>query len=326
MKNFIAKRTGQMLIVFVIVSIFSFSIIYFSPGDPLYLYTSPAVSSYKMTEEQLDDMRESLGLTGNVVQRYINWAGKMLQGDWGLSISNHQSVKEQIMDKLPNTIGLMGAALLLSVLVAIPLGLLAGYYKNSWVDMIISAISYLGISLPAFWFGIMLIIVFSMNLGVLPSSGMRTIGVTSAWDVIRHGILPTVVLSVNNIAVFVRYIRANTIEQMEEEYVITAISKGVPQFQVMKNHVLKNCLLPIITMVGMNFGTLITGSFIVESVFGWPGLGTLCMNAINSRDYTMIMGITMLSCTVLLLGNFLADILYGLADPRIKQTKEGQNG
>ena len=326
MKNFIAKRTGQMLIVFVIVSIFSFSIIYFSPGDPLYLYTSPAVSSYKMTEEQLDDMRESLGLTGNVVQRYINWAGKMLQGDWGLSISNHQSVKEQIMDKLPNTIGLMGAALLLSVLVAIPLGLLAGYYKNSWVDMIISAISYLGISLPAFWFGIMLIIVFSMNLGVLPSSGMRTIGVTSAWDVIRHGILPTVVLSVNNIAVFVRYIRANTIEQMEEEYVITAVSKGVPQFQVMKNHVLKNCLLPIITMVGMNFGTLITGSFIVESVFGWPGLGTLCMNAINSRDYTMIMGITMLSCTVLLLGNFLADILYGLADPRIKQTKESQNG
>ena len=326
MKNFIAKRTGQMLIVFVIVSIFSFSIIYFSPGDPLYLYTSPAVSSYKMTEEQLDDMRESLGLTGNVVQRYMNWAGKMLQGDWGLSISNHQPVKEQIMDKLPNTIGLMGAALFLSVLVAIPLGLLAGYYKNRWVDMIISGISYLGISLPAFWFGIMLIIVFSMKLGVLPSSGMRTIGVTSAWDVIRHGILPTVVLSVNNIAVFVRYIRANTIEQMEEEYVITAVSKGVPQFQVMKNHVLKNCLLPIITMVGMNFGTLITGSFIVESVFGWPGLGTLCMNAINSRDYTMIMGITMLSCTVLLLGNFLADILYGLADPRIKQTKESQNG
>lgn len=326
MKNFIVKRTGQMLIVFVIVSIFSFSIVYFSPGDPLYLYTSPAVSSYKMTEEQLDDTRESLGLTGNVAQRYVNWAGKMLQGDWGLSISNHQPVKEQIMDKLPNTIGLMGAALLLSVLVAIPLGLLAGYYKNRWVDMLISGISYLGISLPAFWFGIMLIIVFSMNLGVLPSSGMRTIGVDSAWDVIQHGILPTVVLSVNNIAVFIRYIRANTIEQMEEEYVITAVSKGVSQFQVVKNHVLKNCLLPIITMVGMNFGTLITGSFIVESVFGWPGLGTLCMNAVNSRDYTMIMGITMLSCTVLLIGNFMADILYGLADPRIKQTKESQNG
>ena len=141
-----------------------------------------------------------------------------------------------------------------------------------------------------------------------------------------YAILPALVLSVNNTAVFVRYIRANTIEQMEEDYVMTAVSKGVPQFQVMKGHVLKNCLLPIITMVGMNFGTLITGSFVVESVVGWPGLGTLCMSAINSRDYTMIMGITMLACVVLLIGNFLADILYGFADPRIKQGKEKSNG
>lgn len=326
MKKFILHRLAQMALVFVAVSIFAFSIIYFSPGDPLYLYTSPAVSSYKMSDEQLDNMRESLGLNGNVVERYVNWAGKMIQGDWGMSVSNHQPVKSQIMDKLPNTIGLMGAALILSVLVAIPLGLLAGYYKNHWIDNIISGISYLGISLPAFWFGIMLIIVFSLKLGWLPSAGMHSIGTTSTGDLIRHGILPTIVLSVNNTAVFVRYIRSNTIEQMEEEYVMTAVSKGVPKKQVMKGHVLKNCLLPIITMVGMNFGTLITGSFIVESVFGWPGLGTLCMSAINSRDYTMIMGITMLSCTVLLIGNFLADILYGFADPRIKQGKEKSNG
>lgn len=326
MKKFILHRLAQMALVFVAVSIFAFSIIYFSPGDPLYLYTSPAVSSYKMSDEQLDNMRESLGLNGNVVERYVNWAGKMIQGDWGMSVSNHQPVKSQIMDKLPNTIGLMGAALILSVLVAIPLGLLAGYYKNHWIDNIISGISYLGISLPAFWFGIMLIIVFSLKLGWLPSAGMHSIGTTSTGDLIRHGILPTIVLSVNNTAVFVRYIRSNTIEQMEEEYVMTAVSKGIPKKQVMKGHVLKNCLLPIITMVGMNFGTLITGSFIVESVFGWPGLGTLCMSAINSRDYTMIMGITMLSCTVLLIGNFLADILYGFADPRIKQGKEKSNG
>ena len=326
MSHFIGKRLVQMAVVFVFVSMFAFSIIYFSPGDPLYLYTSPSVSVYKMTDEQLEDMRESLGLTGNAAQRYLNWAGKMLHGDWGLSVSNHQPVKKQIMDKLPNTIGLMGAALLLSVILAIPLGLLAGSYKNKWVDNIISGISYLGISLPAFWFGIMLIIVFSLKLGWFPSSGMRTIGVNSAADVVRHGVLPVIVLSVNNTAVFVRYIRSNTIEQREEEYVMTAISKGVPKIQVMYRHVLKNCLLPIITMVGMNFGTLITGSFIVESVFGWPGLGTLCMDAINSRDYTMIMGITMLACIVLLIGNFLADILYGFADPRIKRGEEKENG
>lgn len=322
MKDFIIKRLAQTLLVLVFVSMFAFSIIYFSPGDPLYLYTSPAVSSYKMTEEQLDDMREALGLNGNVAERYVSWAGKMLKGDWGLSISNHQPVKTQILNKLPNTIGLMGAALLLSVLISIPLGLLAGYYKNQWIDNIISGISYLGISLPAFWFGIMLIIVFSLHLSWFPSAGMRTIGVNSTADVIRHGVLPVIVLSVNNTAVFVRYIRSNTIEQKEEEYVMTAISKGVPKMRVLRGHVLKNCLLPIITMVGMNFGTLITGSFIVESVFGWPGLGTLCLDAINSRDYTMIMGITMLACIVLLVGNFLADLLYGFADPRIKQGRE----
>lgn len=322
MKDFIIKRLAQTLLVLVFVSMFAFSIIYFSPGDPLYLYTSPAVSSYKMTEEQLNDMREALGLNGNVAQRYVNWAGKMLKGDWGLSISNHQPVKTQILDRLPNTIGLMGAALLMSILISIPLGLLAGYYKNQWIDNIISGISYLGISLPAFWFGIMLIIVFSLHLSWFPSAGMRTIGVNSAMDVIRHGVLPVIVLSVNNTAVFVRYIRSNTIEQKEEEYVMTAISKGVPKMRVLRGHVLKNCLLPIITMVGMNFGTLITGSFIVESVFGWPGLGTLCLDAINSRDYTMIMGITMLACMVLLIGNFLADLLYGFADPRIKQGRE----
>lgn len=326
MKNFILKRTAQMAVVLVFVSMFAFSIIYFAPGDPLYMYTSPSVSSYKMSEEQLDSMRESLGLNGNIAQRYVNWAGKTLKGDWGLSINNHQPVKDQILSKLPNTMGLMGASLLLSLLVSIPLGLMAGYFKNKWIDNIISGISYLGISLPAFWFGIMLIIVFSLHLGWLPSSGMRTIGITSAADVVRHAVLPVIVLSVNNTAVFVRYIRSNTIVQMEEDYVLTAVSKGIPHRKILKNHVLKNCLLPIITMVGMSFGTLITGSFIVESVFGWPGLGTLCMDAINNRDYTMIMGITMLACVVLLIGNFLADLLYGFADPRIKQGKGQANG
>ncbi len=322
MKNFIVKRIAQMVLVFAIVSVFAFAITYFAPGDPLYMYTSPSVSTYKMTEEQMYELRESLGLNGNFFERYASWAGKMLHGDWGLSLSNHLSVKDQIMDKLPNTMGLMASALVLSLLVAIPLGLLAGYKKNGIADNIVSAISYLGISLPAFWFGIVLVIVFALKLRILPASGMRTIGVESFADIVKHAILPTIVLSVNNTATFVRYIRSNTIVQMEEEYVMTALSKGVPKFQILKNHVLKNCLLPIITMVGMNFGTLITGSFVVESVFGWPGIGTLLMDSINNRDYTMIMGITMLACVVLLIGNFLADILYGFADPRIKQGKE----
>lgn len=326
MLDYVIKRFSQMMLVLVMVSVFSFSIIHFAPGDPLYMYTTPTASNYKLSEEQLDSMRESLGLNGNVVEQYTSWAKKTLQGNWGLSVSNHQPVKDQVLDKLPNTMLLMGSALIISIIIAIPLGLIAGLHKNSWIDNIISGISYLGISLPAFWFGIILIIVFSLKLGLLPSSGMRTMGVNSVFDVIKHGILPAIVLSVNNMSVFVRYIRSNTINQLEEDYVLTAISKGIPKRQILFKHILKNCLLPIITIVGMNFGKLVTGSFIVESVFGWPGIGTLGMTAINNRDYPMIMGITMLSCVILLLGNFLADILYSIADPRIKQCKEKING
>lgn len=326
MKNFLLKRILQMIFVFILISMFAFAIIYFAPGDPLYMYTSPGKSSFKMSEEQLDALREDLGLTGNVVHQYTSWAKKTLTGDWGISLNNFLPVRPQIMERLPGTVGLMAASLMLSVVLAIPMGLAAGTHKNKWIDNIISGFSYIGISIPSFWFALLMIIVFSLHLDLLPSSGMRTTGVNSVADVIWHSIMPTIVLAVNNMAVFVRYMRSNTINQLEEEYVLTAASKGAAPNYILKNHVLKNCLLPIITIVGMNFGTLVTGSFIVESVFGWPGLGTLCMTAINNRDYPMIMGIIMLSCTILLIGNFLADILYGLADPRIKQGKEAQHG
>lgn len=326
MKKFVLKRFLQMFLVWILVSIFSFSIIYFAPGDPLYIYMTPGATGHKMTDEEMGRMRESLGLNGNVVEQYVSWAEKLVHGNLGISINNKQPVLDQILEKLPCTVGLMGSSLVLSLLIAIPLGLIAGTYKNKLVDNIISGLTYLGISVPAFWLGIVLIILFSMKLGLLPSSGMRTIGVNSAWDVIKHGILPAVVLGLNNMAVFVRYIRSNTITQMEEEYVQTAISKGISNRGIMYGQVLKNCMLPIITVVGSRFGTLVTGSFIIESVFAWPGLGTLGMSAINNRDYPMIMGITMFSCTILLLGNFLADILYGFADPRIKQGKEQVDG
>lgn len=315
-----------MAIVFLLVSMFAFAIIYFAPGDPLYMYTSPGKSSFKMSEEQLNLLREDLGLTGNVVHQYVRWAGKTLTGDWGISLNNFLPVRPQILERLPGTIGLMAASLVLSVVLAVPLGLAAGTHKNRWIDNIISGFSYVGISIPSFWFALLLIIVFSLRLGLFPGSGKRSVGVDSAVDVIWHGVLPAVVLAVNNMAVFVRYMRSNAINQLEEEYVLTAAAKGASKWRILKSHVLKNCLLPIITIVGMNFGTLITGSFIVESVFGWPGLGTLCMSAINNRDYPMIMGIIMLSCMILLIGNFLADMLYGLSDPRIRQGNEVRHG
>ena len=197
-------------------------------------------------------------------------------------------------------------------------GLIAGLKKNKLADQLISFFSYVGISIPSFWFGLLLIIVFSLLLHLLPGSGMHEIGRSDLPDLIRHLIMPSLVLSVGNVATFTRYIRSNTISQLEEEYVLTAKSKGATQKHILFGHVLKNCLLPVITLAGMHFASLVTGSFIVESVFGWPGMGTLGMSAINNRDYPMIMGFTMLSCLLLIIGNLVADLLYYVADPRIK--------
>lgn len=319
MKKFAVKRFVQMLITLLLVTFLSFSIIYFAPGDPLYMYMTPTSGSFKMSEEQLESMRHKMGLDGNMAEQYIRWGKRMLKGNWGVSLSNYQPVKKQVLDRLPNTIGIMGAAMVLALVLSVPLGLLAGYYKNRWVDNLVNCVSYFGISIPVFWFGMLLIIIFSMKLGILPSSGMHTLGETGFLDLLRHSVLPVIVLSVNHLAVFTRYIRSNTIQQLEEEYVLTALSKGASKKRVLFVHVMKNCLLPVVTLAGMNFGTLITGSFVVETVFGWPGLGMLCMEGINNRDYPIIMAITMLSCTVLLIGNFLADVLYGMIDPRIRQ-------
>ena len=314
MAKHIAKRLLQLIPVLLLVSIFSFLIIHFAPGDPLNMYIRP-----DMTQEEMDTLRANLGLDGTIVDQYLGWLNNVLHGNLGNSLTNSgQPVADRILEVLPNTILLMGTSLVLSFVISIPLGLIAGLKKNQWPDQVISFFSYIGISIPSFWFGLILIIVFSLVLKVLPSSGIHTIGDDSLLDLIRHLIMPSLVLSVGNVATFTRYIRSATISQLEEEYVLTAKAKGVSQRGILFSHVLKNCLLPLITLAGMRFSSLVTGSFIVESVFGWPGMGTLGMSAINSLNYPMIMGFTMLSCLLLVVGNLIADLLYYVADPRIR--------
>lgn len=308
----IGKKLLQIIPVLLVVSVISFMIVYLAPGDPVNMYIRP-----EMSRHQIEAIRKSLGLDAGMGEQYLKWLGHILQGDMGNSLVNHRPVAEQIMEKLPATLKLMGVSLGLSLLFAIPLGLLAGYKENSRVDHAILGFSYVGISIPAFWFAMMMIVIFTLKLKWLPNSGMRTIGVDSFWDQVKHMIMPSVVLSIHNTAVFIRYIRSNVIREMKEEYVNTARAKGAGAKRILVHHVLKNCLLPIITLVGMNLTNLVTGSIIIESIFGWPGMGTLGMTAITSRDYPMVMGVTMLSCLLLLIGNFIADTLYRVVDPRI---------
>lgn len=313
MKKYILSRLLFFIPVLILVSVFSFSLVFLAPGDPAASYRTQ-----DMTEEEYQQLKTELGYNDPVIIQYGRWLGKVLQGDFGISTSNKTKVLPLIMTKLPATVGLMGASILFSLAVAIPLGMLAGYKKDSLLDKGVSLFSYLGISVPSFWFGLMLIVLLSLNLKLLPSSGMRTTGVDTTWDLIKHGIMPVIVLSIGKVSIYARYVRSETIKQMQEDYVLNAIAKGASKPYILIKHVLKNCLLPIITLVGMNMGSLVGGAYVVESLFGWPGLGTTGMAAIYSRDYNMIMGTTMLSCIVLILGNFLADILYTFADPRIK--------
>ncbi|MBQ1270911.1 MAG: ABC transporter permease [Clostridia bacterium] len=313
MKNYIIKRILFFIPVLLLVSVFSFSLIFLAPGDPAAQYRTQ-----DMTDAEYEALKTELGYNDPIIVQYGRWLKQVLSGDFGISTSNKAKVLPLIMTKLPATIGLMGASILFSLAVSIPLGMWAGYKRDSIVDKVISFMSYLGISVPSFWFGIMLIVLLSLKLNLLPSSGMRTTGIDSTWDLIKHGIMPVIVLSIGKISIYTRYVRSETIKQLSEDYVLNAISKGASRIYILFRHVLKNCLLPIITLVGMNLGSLVSGAYIVESLFGWPGLGTTGMSAIYSRDYYMIMGTTMLSCIVLVIGNFLADLMYTVADPRIK--------
>lgn len=321
MKNYILSRLAELAVVMALISFFSFAIIYLAPGDISAMYITE-----EMTQEEKDAVLESLGLDKSMPEQYFAWAKKALHGDFGISLANKSAVAPQIMKRLPVTVLLMGTSLLLALVLAVPLGLLAGQKKGSWADHAVNGIAYLGMSVPAFCLGILLIIVFALKLKLLPTSGMHTVGKNSPFDTFLHLIMPAVTLSLGNFSVFVRYIRANTISQLKEEYVLTAKAKGTPMRKIMRRHVLKNTLLPIITLVGMRISSLVCGSFIIESVFGWPGVGTLAMSAIGVRDYPVIMAYVMMSGFLLVIGNFTADLLYAAADPRVKKEVASVNG
>lgn len=321
MKKYIVKRILGLIPVLLLVSIFSYVIIQAAPGDPIDNYIRPG-----MTEEEIAEVKAAYGLDRSVAEQYINWLTHVLRGDFGTSVKQHRPVAEMIGERLPATLLLMGTSLLISIIVAIPLGLWSGLHKNKAVDKIVSIITYLGISVPPFWFGMIMVLAFAIGLHWFPTGGMHSLNVNTTSDLLWHMVLPAIVLSLNNTAVFTKYIRSNTITQLEEDYVVTARSKGTSKKKILFKHVLKNCLLPIITLIGINIAGLVCGSFVIENVFSWPGIGRLCMEAVGNRDYPVIMGYTMFSCLILILGNLLADVLYAVADPRIRQGIGEKNG
>ncbi|WP_274363013.1 ABC transporter permease [Paenibacillus thermotolerans] len=316
MARFVGRRLLQAIPLLFFISIVSFALIKLAPGDPILTFVTP-----NMSAEDVERMRQSLGLDRPAYVQYFSWLREMVTGNFGYSLINHRPVLDQVVGRLPATVGLMGAALALSLLFSIPLGMIAAANKNRWIDKLLNMFSYIGISVPSFWFAMLLIYVFAIKLHWLPSMGMRTIGVSSAWDVIKHGILPCTVLALMNVSVYMRYVRSSAIGQLQEDYVQIQYAYGAGRMEVLFKHVMKNVLLPIITLLGMSLPELIGGAIITETVFSWPGMGTLLMNAVFSFDYPIIMAVTVFSALLLIVGNLLADVLYGVVDPRIRASK-----
>lgn len=321
MLKYCLKKIGQLAIVMLLISFFSFAIINLAPGDISSMYLTP-----DMTEAERQLITEKLGLDKSMPEQYWGWLTEALQGNFGVSLSYNTPVAPMLLRRLPSTILLMGVSLLVSLALAIPLGLIAGYKKNTWADNLISSFAYFGMSIPSFYFGMLMIILFTATLHWLPSSGMHSVGVDTPLDTLQHMIMPVLTMALGTMASKIRYVRANTIGQLSEEYVLASKAKGCTPAQILRKHVLKNTLLPIITILGMNMASLVCGSFIIESVFGWPGVGSFAMEAIGKRDYPVIMAYIMLSGFILVVGNFVADILYSFADPRIKRGIDIANG
>ena len=321
MLKYCLKKIGQLAIVMLLISFFSFAIIDLAPGDISSMYLTP-----DMTEAERQLITEKLGLDKSMPEQYWGWLTEALQGNFGVSLSYNTPVAPMLLRRLPSTILLMGVSLLVSLALAIPLGLIAGYKKNTWADNLISSFAYFGMSIPSFYFGMLMIILFTATLHWLPSSGMHSVGVDTPLDTLQHMIMPVLTMALGTMASKIRSVRANTIGQLSEEYVLASKAKGCTPAQILRKHVLKNTLLPIITILGMNMASLVCGSFIIESVFGWPGVGSFAMEAIGKRDYPVIMAYIMLSGFILVVGNFVADILYSFADPRIKRGIDIANG
>lgn len=321
MFRYILKRLLQAIPTLIGISFLSFALMRLAPGDPVSMYADPS-NPQKLTAEALAELREQLGFNDPIPVQYGRWLANTLQGNWGYSVMSKQPVLTNIMDRLPNTVKLGALALLLALLVAIPIGTIAAIKQYSRFDYLATFLAFIGLSIPSFWFALILMQLFALKLGWLPAVGMRSVdaaGEGGAFlDTLKHFIMPTIVMSLTSMASWTRYQRSSILEVMRQEYIRTARAKGLRELVVVSRHALKNALIPLITLLGLSIPSIVSGSYIIETIFAWPGIGRLGVTAIFSRDYALVMGVTMVSALIVVLSNLIADIAYSWADPAIR--------
>ncbi|MBV9598146.1 MAG: ABC transporter permease [Chloroflexi bacterium] len=286
-----------------------------APGGP------SALMRFDVTPEQREALTRRFGLDQPVPVRYLEWLGGALHGDLGTSLTTQQPVLDRIGERLPNTLLLSGLALMLSIVVGIPMGVVSALKRGGPTDYALSAASLLGLSIPAFWFGIMLILTFSVNMQWLPSSGVATTGADfSIGDRLQHLLMPTLVLATAALPTIVRFTRSAMLEVLGQDYIRTASAKGLSRTVVTYGHGLRNALVPVISVIGALVPRLVGGAVVTEAVFGWPGMGRLAVEAANGRDYPLVVGITVVIAAIVILASLVVDLAYTWIDPRIRLT------
>ncbi|MBZ2175841.1 ABC transporter permease [Schnuerera sp. xch1] len=318
MLRYIGRRLLQLIPVIILISILIFTIVKATPGDPVGSNLDP-----RATAEQRQAERARLGLDKPIPVQYWNWITRSVQGDFGDSYIYKRPVIEVIPDFIKNSMILNIFVYIFAFLVSIPIGIITAVRQYSKTDNFFSAFSIIGISMPTFFFGLLLIYFFGVKNQWFPISGMETVGkniegLAHVKDVLNHIALPGIVLIIANLASLVRYTRTSMLEVINQDYIRTARSKGLEEKVVIYKHAFRNALIPIITIVGFTIPSLFSGAVMLETVFNWPGIGRVLVDAVNLRDYNLLMALNMFFAILTLLGNLLADIGYALVDPRIR--------
>ncbi len=313
MWKYILKKVLLAIPVLLGITIIDYAIMSIA-GSPLEMMGGP-----RMTQAGIALKAEQLGLDQPVWRQYLSWLNELLHGNLGTSFKSYRPVVELIGENIGPTLLLMGVSLVVGLLIAAPAGIYSAIHRYKKRDYAVVTTSFFASSVPGFFLAMMLVYLFNVRLGWLPSGGMMTASVGGGfWDVARHMVMPVTVLAVSVAGSNIRYIRSAVLEILEMDYLRTAASKGIGRRRVVNKHALRNALLPIVTVIGMQIPTLFGGAVIVEQIFSWPGLGLITMNAITGRDYPVIMGVCLLSAAVVLAANLITDIVYALVDPTIK--------
>lgn len=315
----IASRIAQAILLMVLVSLVSFTLLRLTPGDPaVTLYGSDA------TSEDLAQVRERWGLDAPLYLQYLRWLANAAQGDLGRSYVDGRPVLAVVSERIPATLLLAGTALALATLVGVTLGVVSALQRSSWPDHLSMLLATSLYSTPSFWLGVLLILLFSMALGWLPSGGMRMPGGEyTPGDLIRHLALPAIALAARDIGRFARLTRSAMLEVLYQDYMRTATAKGLSPDVIATRHALRNALLPILTLLGMAVPGLLSGTVVIETVFGWPGMGRLVIESALERNYPVIMGELLIVALLAVIGSLLADLAYAVADPRIGRARGG---